>query len=247
MAAVLACGDGALLSHRDGAALWGVLPNGGTGIDVTVPGRSRRGQRGINVHRVRTLHPEDRAVVDGIPVTSVARILLDLAEAVNLRRLTRAFETSERLRLLDMRAVDRLIERSPGRHGVTPLCTVIAEHRGVPDTRSELEQRFVEFCRDADIPVPALNVSVEGFDVDGVWFDARLIVELDSYGFHRSRAAFENDRARDAALQLARYRVIRVTDRRLTEDPVGLTRTIRRLRAQGLESGAVVTQRQPPR
>jgi predicted transcriptional regulator of viral defense system len=118
-AAVLACGPDAVLSHRSAAALWNLLPDRRAAIDVTVP-RSRHGSGPIVVHNVRHLHPADRHRVDGIAVTSVARVLLDLAETVSPRELARAIDEAERLALFDLRAIEKLCRRSPGRHGVRP-------------------------------------------------------------------------------------------------------------------------------
>jgi hypothetical protein len=167
--------------------------------------------------------------LEGIPVTSVARTLLDLAEVVDLQRLERAFEEADRLRLLDLRAIDDTISRNPGRHGLKTLRALLHSVHPVTETRSELERRFVAFCRDAGLPPPSVNAIVEGFEVDAIWTDRRLVIELDSYEFHHTRAAFERDRARDAALQLAGYRVLRLTWRRLSEEPEAVAATIRRL------------------
>jgi len=228
MAAVLACGPGAVLSHRDAADLWGLRPSGRRDIDVTAR-RGRAGQPGITLHRPRTFHPDDRTVRERIPVTTVARTLLDLAEVLNPRQLERAVEEAERRRLFDLRAVERLLARSHGRRGARRLRQVLAP-RALPalEARSELERRFVDLCRDAGLPLPALNVSVEGFIVDALWPNARLIVELDGFAFHRTRKAFEADRARDAALQLADYRLLRITYRRLDAEPATIVAMLRR-------------------
>ncbi|MBA2256229.1 MAG: type IV toxin-antitoxin system AbiEi family antitoxin domain-containing protein [Thermoleophilaceae bacterium] len=235
MAAVLACGPGAILSHRDAAHLWGLRESRAATIDVTAVGRSRHKRRGLRVHRPRSLHPDDRTIRDGIPVTTLSRTLLDLAEVLNARQLERAVEDTERLRLFDLRAVDRLLARSHGRRGVRPLREMLAPHR-LPalEARSELERRFVDLCRDACLPLPALNVSVEGHEVDAFWPSERLIVELDGFAFHRTRKAFEQDRVRDAALQLANYRVLRVTYRRLEAEPATVAETVRSLLAAPL-------------
>lgn len=166
---------------------------------------------------------------EGIPVTTVARTLLDLAEVVDMRRLERAFEEAERLRLLDLRVIERTCERNAGRRGLKPLRALLSDAQPVVDTRSELERRFLTFCRGAQLPPPAVNVIVAGFEVDALWPDRRLVVELDGYAFHRTRAAFERDRARDAALQLAGYRVLRLTARRLGEEPAAVAEAVRRL------------------
>lgn len=229
MAAVLACGEHALLSHRSAAGLWDLAPSSSSLIDVTAP-RSRRRVPRLALHRVRGVDACDRAELDGIPITSVARTLFDLAEVVNLRRLERAFEQAERLRLLDLAAVSRLCEDSPGRRALRPLATLLPQLRSaVPETRSELERRFLDLCRAAGLPEPAVNVVVEGFEVDVLWANERLVVELDGYAYHRTRAAFERDRSRDATLQIAGYRVLRVTHRMLETDPGAVIDTIRSL------------------
>lgn len=227
MAAVLACGEGALLSHRAAAALWDIAPYAGELVEVTTP-RSRRGCAGVVVHRSRRLHPEDTAVHEGIPVTSLARTLCDLAEVVSRGRLERAFEAAERRRVLDMAAVERVMERGRGRHGVPALRRLVADYRSeAAETRSELERRFLDFCRQQGLPLPAMNAWVAGFEVDAFW--PGLVVELDSWEYHRTRASFERDRARDAALQLHGYPVIRITSRALSNEPERVEATVRRL------------------
>src|SRR4051794_35594732 len=230
MAAVLACGPDAVLSHRSAAALWGIRPTSRPVIEVTVPRRGGRNREGV--HRVRSLHPEDCAVVDGIPVTSIARTLLDLAEVVTRRELERALEEAERKRLFDLRAVERLLRRSRGRRGVKPLRTALAEYRDEPPlTKSELERLFLDFCKKFRLPKPQVNTLVEGYEVDMHWPGTEVIVELDGYAFHSTRAAFERDRERDEQLQLRDYRILRVTYRRLTSKPQELAATLTTLLA----------------
>jgi very-short-patch-repair endonuclease len=232
MAAVLACGEEALLSHRSAAALWGLAPYAGSSIDVTAPG-SRRGPRKKLIVHGGWVRSEERSVHDGIPVTSVARTLLDLAEVVDRRRLERALEESERLGLFDLRAIERVCERNHGRRGLRPLLALLPSLAPAPETRSELERRFVHLCAEAELPTPVMNAQVAGFEVDALWPEHRLVVELDGYAFHRTRAAFERDRVRDAALVLAGYRVLRITARRFRDDPDSVADTIRRLVAPG--------------
>jgi hypothetical protein len=180
--------------------LLGIAPSYASRIDVTASGRSRHGQQGIAFHRVRALHPADRTIKDGIPVTTVARTLLDLAEVVPYRRLERAFEAAERLELLDLSVLHAVFQRNVGRRGLKPLKALLAEHQGpAPVTRSELERRFIDLCRESDLPVPALNRIVSGLEVDAIWPEQKLVVELDGYAFHNTRRAFERDRARDLA------------------------------------------------
>jgi very-short-patch-repair endonuclease len=229
LAAVLACGEQALLSHRSAAALWGLRRGAPGRIDVTAPGRSRHGLPGIAVHRVRRLHPDDRARRESIPVASVARTLLDLAEVLGSQELERAFEDAERLRLLDLRAIDGVMRRSRGRRGLRPLRKLLADLAPAPHTRSELERSFVELCRDHELRAPGINALVNGYEVDMLWPEQRVIVELDGHAFHHTRAAFERDRLRDAALQLAGYRVVRLTWLRLAREPAAVADLVRRL------------------
>ena len=227
MAAVLACGPGAALSHRDAAALWQLRPSSGSRIHVSARGRTRHPRRGITVHRVRALDPRDITRRHGIPVTTVARTLLDLAETVLPRQLERAFEEAERRRLLDLRAVEDICRRSHGRHGLRPLGALLASAREPPATRSELERMFLDFCRDFDLPTPVFNAWVAGYEVDVWWPGGKLIVELDSYAFHSTRAAFERDRIKSTSLKRAGYDPLRLTDRMLRTDGTVIAATIR--------------------
>ncbi len=227
MAAVLACGPGAVLSHHSAAELWGLLRSARSQVDVTTLRRCRA-RPGIALHRTRWLPKEDRTVREGIPVTSLARTLLDLAPVASPRELGRAFEEAERLRVLDVRAIE---PRCARRRGGPALRALIEDAREPPDTRSELEQRFVELCRDEGLPPPALNATVAGYVVDALWPRERLVVELDGYAFHRGRRSFEDDRRRDADLQLAGYRVLRITARRLAREPKAVARSVRALLA----------------
>jgi very-short-patch-repair endonuclease len=228
MAAVLACGNEAVLSHGSAAALWGVVRPRGA-VDVTsAHGRSGRRRRGIHLHRTE-LHPEDRTERLRIPVTSVARILFDYAEMVDERRLERAWEEADRLNLLRLGEVERVCERGVGRRSLPPIRRLLAEARAVTRTRSPLEDRFASFCREHGIPSPATNVQVLGREADAFWPKRRVVVELDGFAFHRHRAAFERDRARDAALQAAGYHAIRVTHRRLDHEAPALLAELRAL------------------
>jgi hypothetical protein len=222
MAAVLACGDGAVLSHRSAAILWGIWVRERRLPEITVAhatGDGHRGRRkGIKIHRSRWLPDDHRTIRYAIPVTTPSRTLLDLAGVHSAARLRRAFEAADRLELLDLDSSSRLCNAATGRKGVGRLRALVAEHRELPWARSELERRFLRLIDSAGIPRPAVNVEVEGFEVDMFWPDARVVVELDSYSFHRGRAAFERDRRRDAALQVAGHHVLRVTDRRMKRE-----------------------------
>lgn len=230
MAAVLACGPGALLSHRSAAALWGLGFDARSRIEVTTSGRGGRGRSSLAPHHVRALDPCDRTVRDGIPLTTIPRTLLDLAEVVGARQLERVFAEVDRSRLLDLVAIERLCERSTGRRGLKLLRALLAEHRGaVPETRSELERRFLGLCCEAELPPPVVNVVVAGFEVDALWQEQRLVVEIDGFAYHRSRVAFERDRERDRHLRLTGCRVLRITDRMLANDAAAVVGAIRSL------------------
>ncbi len=168
-------------------------------------------------------------MVNGIPITTVARTLFDLAELLPLWQLERAFEEAERLRLFDLRALEAICARNPGRRALRPINRLLKALREPPATRSELERLFLDFCRAYGIPEPVFNVVVAGYEVDAWWPGTLIVVELDSYGFHSSRSAFEKDREKDLDLKLAEYEVIRITDRRIKSDPVALAEKLRRM------------------
>jgi hypothetical protein len=233
LGAVLACGAGAVLSHQPAAARWEVRRSSTAVVHVIVP-RPRKGPSGTAVHRVRFLHPDDVACIDGIPVTSLSRTLLDNAEVLPLRQVIRMIEEAERLQIFDLKALEGLIARSRGRHGIKPLRAAVAAVTGEPPrTNSDWERDFLDFCDDHDIPRPELNVIVAGYEVDALWREQKLIVELDSWGHHRHRSVFENDRRKYGALQLAGYIVLPFTWRRLeteAEEVAGLIQATRRSR-----------------
>jgi Transcriptional regulator, AbiEi antitoxin len=192
MAAVLACGRGAALSHRTAAAAHGLLTSAQTRIDVTVTRRVGLSRRGICVHRPTSLSAADLASARGIPCTSISRTLLDLASVLPRPALERACDQAELLRLLDMAAMDELLARSSGRRGVRVLRAVLAAGElGKNIPRSELETRFLALCRAAGVPAPAVNtwitVAGEEMQVDFVWQAQRLVVETDGFRTHRTR------------------------------------------------------------
>lgn len=219
MAAVLAGGEGAVLSHASAASLWDLRASASASIDVTVRSLGRPGPKGVRLHCVRRLDAADVTMREGTPVTSVARTLLDLAEVVPARQLERAVEEAERLRIFDRAAVEAICDRIRGRRGIRPLRAALGRYDPVSQaTRSELERRFLEHCSRAGIPRPSVNSQVAGFEVDMCWLERRLIVELDGHAFHGTRKAFEADRIRDAELQAAGYQVVRITQSRLEHE-----------------------------
>ncbi len=180
-------------------------------------------------------------------MTGLARTLLDLAEVVHPRRLDDALEAAERLRLLDVDELRATSDRNPGRRGLQPLLAWLSTHHHAPEeTRSKLERSFLRLCERAGLPRPAMNASVAGFDVDAVWADALVVVEVDSFEFHRTRRAFERDRRRDAQLQCAGYRVLRVTDRRMEREPDAVAADLRALLSSASAPRAVRPGRADP-
>jgi predicted transcriptional regulator of viral defense system len=235
MAAVLACGPGAALSHRAAADHLGIRNTSRARIDVTAPGARGRSRRGIDAHESASLAPDDVAVTRDIPCTTVARTLLDLAEVVDRRAVERAIERAEQLRLFDLRAVERALDRANGRTGASVVRRLLARADWRPTlTREELEERFVALCRGAGVPQPEVNAwlplgSGEGMEVDFLWRAERLIAETDGWETHGTRRAFERDRLRDQELALAGFRVVRFTWRQVEDDPDRVATTLRKL------------------
>lgn len=229
MAAVLACGPDALVSHHAAFALWELRPTPQGRIDVTAPVRRRHA--GVRCH-VSAVPAVDRAEIDGIPVTALARTALDYAESSSPRQLRAALEAGQRRLMLDARAFDLVIARNHGRRGLRPLRLALAELIDEPPwTQSELEERFRELLLGSGLPMPSFNVPVAGSLVDCAWVAQRLIVELDGFAFHRGRASFEDDRRRDRALAVAGWRVVRITYRQIVEQPERVIDDLRRLLA----------------
>jgi hypothetical protein len=209
LAAVLAAGPGAVLSHRAAAALWGLRPY--DGIEVTAPHR-RASRLGSIVHRSSLLPADERTVVDGIPVTTVPRTLFDLAAVLPRRQAERAVEEAEVQGLTDELSLPDLVARYPGRRGARTIRRLLERGNiGLHVTRSELERRFLELIMAVGLPPPALNALAEGFECDVVWREQRVIAELDGRSTHDTGTAFERDRRRDRVLAAAGWRVIRVT------------------------------------
>lgn len=227
MAAVLACGPDAALSHRSAAALHEIRGTDRSNVDITIPQRSPRKHAGVDVHRSTTLTPADITVVDDIPCTTVARTLLDLAQVIKHRPLERALDQAEILMLLDVTALLDQIERNKARPAAKRLRAVLDQHYiGSTPTWSELEELLLAGCRHRDLPMPEVNVLVDPNDgdptairADFVWRLHRVIVETDGHGTHHTRQAFEEDRRRDQRLFAAGWIVMRVTWRQLTRNP----------------------------
>jgi hypothetical protein len=233
MAAVLACGAGALLSHRCAAPLHDLLPTGASKIEVTVPGRGMRRHAGLAVHRSTTLTPADATVVDNIPSTSVARTLFDLAEVVPRRRVERAFDQAEVLQVFDLRALNDQLARNPTRPAARIVRAVLVEYDvGSSLTQSELEEAMLALSRAVGLPPPEVNNWLDLGDggsmikPDFMWRSHRLILEVDSRKYHMTSARFEHDRRSDQRALVAGWRVIRTTYRQINHRPAELHDTL---------------------
>jgi very-short-patch-repair endonuclease len=232
LAAVLACGPDAVLSHRSAAALWDLRPTTRTAVDVIAP-RTRHRRSGINLHLPRCLQPEHRTEHNGIPCATVARTLADLGAVVNHTAVERAWHRAEMLGLLDVRAVEQVLGSGHGRHGAQHLRKLLYESRADQITRSELEERLLTLCVDAGLQRPEVNARIEAngttYEVDFLWRDQRLVAETDGWGPHHTRDAFESDRRRDADLLVGGLRVVRFTWRQITRNPGAVVRTLQAL------------------
>lgn len=225
-AAVLAGGNGAVLSHRSAASLWGLL-EAGPRAEVTrafnlrpelglAPGCV---YPGLWLRRTRWLATEHLTRRFGIPVMSVERSLLSLAATVSRRELETAMVAADRKGLLDRSALAGILERGRGWRGIGTLKLLAGQMAPVHiRSRSTLEDRFIDHCHQNRLPEPKVNSWVEGFEVDLFWAGARLVVELDGFETHRDRFSFERDRQRDARLVCAGYRVVRFTHWAVTYD-----------------------------
>jgi very-short-patch-repair endonuclease len=213
-AAVLACGPEAALSHSWAAVLWKICERF-TGLpEVTVSSLRRR--PGIRVHRSSTLTPADVTIQHGIRTTSPSRTLLDVTPSLTDVALMRAVNDGRLAGYLRFEALAGLLARSRGVPEAARLERLIS---GETPTRSRWEDSFKRFLRRFGLPMPATNVWVEGYEVDAWFPDERLVVELDSYRFHRDRGAFESDRKRDATMLAAGLDTVRITWERMTQTP----------------------------
>jgi hypothetical protein len=225
MAAVLAYGPRAVASHRTAAGLHGLRVDNSPRTEISLPRQSARSRPGITAHAAPSLRACHVTNCHGIPCTSVARTLLDLADVVSRRQLERAVEQAEVLRLFDLTELREAIAHANGRHGAAVLSAVLAATTDEPVlTASELEEAFLALCRDAGLPAPAVNEWVRVDDgpplkADFLWRSQRLIVELDGWGAHGTRTGFESDRRGDQRARRAGLETLRFTHRQVAHDP----------------------------
>jgi hypothetical protein len=229
LAAVLACGPGALLSDEPSALLQGILEDGSAAAQVTVPLDRRPRRPGITVHR-RAIDPRDIRRFDGIPCTSADRTLVDISPRLGRDELERVLVTAESLGFLRRHRLAELVAENRGRPGIRRLEDLLALEPRI--ARSELELLFDPVWRGAGLPRPLFNHVVAGLEVDVVWPELRMVVELDSQRFHGDWIAAERDRDRDQRLALAGWACHRFVRRVVARDPSGTAARLRLLAAR---------------
>jgi predicted transcriptional regulator of viral defense system len=238
MAAVLACGPGAVLSHRSAAYLWGLVDSWEAPIDVTAPNRRGRSPDGVAAHRDGSLQPIDRTTRYGVPCTTVARTVLDYAGIEPEEKVRKAIAQGEILKVLDKAKVRALLRRSRRRRGVARLRLILDTiHPQTKRSKSELERLFLEMCTRHEVPEPGVNVWLAApdgnrYEADFLWREQGLIVEADSRRFHDTDSAFVADRKRRQQLELAGWRVSQCTWEEVEREPRRLAATVRALIAQ---------------
>lgn len=220
MAAALAGGEGALLSHRPAGLHWEFLDRIPPRLEVTIAGPRTRYRPGVVIHRTRRLPEDHRTERDGIPITSPHRTLVDLASVLRPTDLRFAVEAADRKGLLDVPDLVATCDELSGRRGVRLLKRIALEARGpIARTKSPPERRFLRLCLGRGLIEPEVNVMLEGYEVDFLWREARLVVEIDTFTYHRSWAQRQRDIERDAHLKVNGYDVLRYAPDRLRAEP----------------------------
>jgi predicted transcriptional regulator of viral defense system len=244
MAAVLACGEGAVLSHRSAARLHGLRNYGYHRIEVTVPRRSRRTHSGVAVHTSTTLTQADVTVVNAIATTTVARTLFDLGESITPRQLERAFDQADIMQTLDLNEVRDQLARNPNRPAAKAVKHLLKTHYiGSTPTDNEFEDAFLALTRSLNLPDPTPQFYIDPQDgeppirADFAWPDRKIVVETDGRRTHGTNHAFESDRRRDQRLAAAGWTVIRTTWRQLTQRPHELRPILLKLLGPGSPNG----------
>jgi hypothetical protein len=228
-AIVLACGEGAVLSHRSAAGAWALRADGSARWEVTVPAE-RRPAGPVRTYRKR-LAPDEVTTLDGIPITTVPRTLFDLSSVIPIHQLRRAVERADQLELFDRSAVVTLLDRHRGRPGAPALAALLEDFRqhGETRTRSDLEALFLQICLDHGLPRPTINHSANGREIDATWPGIDLLVEIDSWKHHRSRTAFGLDRSKDRRALIDGRPTARFTGDELEQAPDAVAADLRAL------------------
>jgi very-short-patch-repair endonuclease len=221
-AALLYCGDDCVLSHGTAAALWGIVPHAPPDVSVTMVRRHVRQPPGLRIHRVSDLDARDVRFSEGLPVTAPARTLIDFAGTASGGALEVALNEVRVLRLVTDEQLEQAMDRCPLRKGVGPLRALLAGEQGPALTRSEAERRLRRMVERGQLPWPQFNVWLYGHLVDALWPAPKLVVEVDGYGVHGHRHAFESDRRRDQQLAAEGFVVVRMTLRQLRDQEMAV-------------------------
>jgi len=231
LAAVLSCGEGALLSHWSSAWLLGLSGSCPHEPHVTVPQRGHR-RSSIQIHHSTIIEDEDRVKAEGIPATSTERTLLDLATRARRRKLANLVDRCERLGALDIASLDSLLARSGGHPGRATLARALDIYRDPAFSRARSERLFLALVKKAGLPRPATNLFIAGHEIDAYWEQEKFAVEVDGWGAHRTRVAFERDPRRIEDLKLAGIDAIRITARRIEREPEAVAKRLATFLAQ---------------
>ncbi len=229
-AALLAFNDNAVLSHRTAGWLWGLFRQCPAEVDLLVPGKGRR--RGIRIHRVVALSDRDCGTIERLAVTSLPRTLIDIAASEPERELNRAVDKARRRDLLDLDAIDRLLERRLRMPGADQLKRALTLYRKPVNDRARSELLFLDALEAEGVSLPALNLWVEKWEIDAYWEAERFAVEVDGWETHGSRQAFEDGRLRQEEMKLAGIDSIRISARRIEKKPQQVAKRIRTLLSQ---------------
>jgi very-short-patch-repair endonuclease len=216
--ALLSCRPGTVLSHLTAARLWGLVPERRGPIEVTVAGKNTGHPPGVRVHRTRQLDRTDVRFRHGLPVTSPARTLVDVAEELTGRPLELALDeglASEQVRMSQIRAA---IARCPTRHGAAVLKALLDQRTGSTISRSQAEEQMSKLIGAARLPRPEMNYPLLDFVADFAWVEHRVVLEVDGYPFHSTKTAFERDRRKDAVFKAGGWDVIRVSRNQVFHD-----------------------------
>lgn len=225
LAAAMAAGRGAVVSHAAAAWLWGLLPRCPKVVDVTVPRHGgKRG--GIALHHSSTLVPEEHGRFGPIPATALPRTLLDLAATTSARTTWSAIDRAERRDVLDLAAIDAMLKRRHGHRGAERLRKALAIYREPGFFRARSERLLRRLVKKAGLPQPLINTWVDRFEIDVYWDEERFAVEVDGWETHRTRKAFENDRLRQEEMKLAGIDVVRISARRIEQHPSEVGRNL---------------------
>ena len=210
-AALIAVGDHAFLSHHTAAFIWGLRKVHPLDVDVSVVGRYRRSSKGIRVHRIKTIEPQEVRPHKGLWVSSPARAILEIAARLPLGEVAKAIDAGLAGKALTPGEVEAVLARHRGYRGAARLAQVVAGGGGSTITRSEAERRFRRLIRDAGLPAPDVNQPFGRWELDFIWRKQRLVVEIDGYQFHRGPGSFNRDHEKDLAVRAAGLDLLRFT------------------------------------